>query len=121
MAEVTVSQLAESIDTPVDRLLQQMKEAGLPHASATDAVSDEDKQTLLEHRRAAHGEEGKPRKITLKKRTLSTLRTTGGGTRGSSRTVNVEVRKKRIFVQPETDGDSQADETVDSPREADAL
>ena len=39
MAEVTVSQLAESIDTPVDRLLQQMSEAGLPHASATDAVS----------------------------------------------------------------------------------
>ena len=106
MAEVTVSQLAESIDTPVDRLLQQMSEAGLPHASATDAVSDEDKQTLLAHRKAAHGDsEDKPRKITLKRRTLSTLRTTGGGTRGgtrgSSRTVNVEIRKKRIFERPQ--------------------
>ena len=106
MAEVTVSQLAESIDTPVDRLLQQMSEAGLPHASATDAVSDEDKQTLLAHRKAAHGDsEDKPRKITLKRRTLSTLRTTGGGarggTRGSSRTVNVEIRKKRTYERPQ--------------------
>jgi translation initiation factor IF-2 len=47
MADVTVSQLAESVDTPVDRLLQQMQEAGLPQKSAADSVGEEEKQTLL--------------------------------------------------------------------------
>ena len=47
MAEVTVSQLAEVVGAPVERLLRQMKEAGLSHSAAGQAVSDEDKQTLL--------------------------------------------------------------------------
>ena len=47
MAQVTVQQLAEVVGASVERLLTQMKEAGLPHAEALEAVSDEDKQTLL--------------------------------------------------------------------------
>ena len=47
MAQVTVQQLAEVVGATVDRLLTQMKEAGLPHSAAEEAVSDEDKQTLL--------------------------------------------------------------------------
>ena len=49
MAQVTVEQLAETVGASVDRLLSQMKDAGLPHASADEAVSEEDKQTLLAH------------------------------------------------------------------------
>jgi translation initiation factor IF-2 len=89
MAQVTVEQLAETVGASVDRLLSQMKDAGLPHAAADEAVSEEDKQTLLAHLKQSHGErEGAPRKITLKRKSVSTLRAGGAG----KRTVNVEVR-----------------------------
>ena len=47
MSEVTVSQLADVVGAPADRLLMQMKQAGLAHTAADQIVSDEDKQTLL--------------------------------------------------------------------------
>ncbi len=97
MAQVTVQQLAEVVGATVDRLLMQMKDAGLPHSGATEAVSDEDKQTLLAYLKRSHGEsEAAPRRITLKRKTLSTLRTSGSQGR---KTVNVEVRKKRTYVK----------------------
>ena len=98
MAQVTVEQLAETVGASVDRLLSQMKDAGLPHASADEAVSEEDKQTLLAHLKKSHGERvGAPKKITLKRKSVSTLRAGGAG----KRTVNVEVRKKRTYVKRE--------------------
>jgi translation initiation factor IF-2 len=97
MAQVTVHQLAEVVGATADRLLTQMKEAGLPHTAAEEAVSDEDKQTLLTHLKRSHGESTKaPRRITLKRKTSSTLRTAGSQGR---KTVNVEVRKKRTYVK----------------------
>ena len=56
MAQVTVQQLAEVVGASVERLLTQMKEAGLPHAEAGEAVSDEDKKTLLAFLKRSHGE-----------------------------------------------------------------
>jgi translation initiation factor IF-2 len=98
MAQVTVEQLAETVGASVDRLLSQMKDAGLPHAAADEAVSEEDKQTLLTHLKKSHGERaGAPKKITLKRKSVSTLRAGGAG----KRTVNVEVRKKRTYVKRE--------------------
>lgn len=116
MADVTVSQLAETIETPVDRLLQQMQEAGLNHENPDDIVSEDEKQKLLAHRKMAHGEsEGGPRKITLKRRTLSTLKT--GGSSGRGRTVNVEVRKKRTYVRRgEAGAGEQAAPAAPAPR-----
>ena len=97
MAQVTVQQLAETVGASVDRLLSQMKDAGLPHKEAEEAVSDEDKQTLLAFLKKSHGEStDAPKKITLKRKTISTLRT--GGSQGK-KTVNVEVRKKRTYVK----------------------
>ncbi len=97
MAEVTVSQLAEVVGAPVDRLLKQMKQAGLIHSSADEAVSDEDKQTLLTFLKSSHGEStAEPKKITLKRKTISTLKTSGNQGR---KTVNVEIRKKRTYVK----------------------
>ena len=97
MAEVTVSQLAEVVGAPVDRLLAQMKQAGLKHTSVDEVVSDEDKQTLLSFLKTSHGEStAAPKKITLKRKTLSTLKTSGSQGR---KTVNVEVRKKRTYVK----------------------
>mgnify|MGYP000017614425 CR=1 FL=1 len=97
MAEVTVSQLAEVVGAPVDRLLTQMKQAGLKQTSADQTVSDDEKQTLLAFLKTSHGEKiDAPKKITLKRKTLSTLKS-GGGT--GKKTVNVEVRKKRTYIK----------------------
>jgi len=97
MAEVTVSQLAEVVGTPVDRLLKQMKEAGLKHQQADEVVSDDDKQVLLAFLKNSHGEStAAPKKITLKRKTLSTLKTGSGA---AKKTVSVEVRKKRTYVK----------------------
>ena len=97
MSQVTVQQLAETVGASVDRLLTQMKEAGLPHSEAGEAVSEEDKQTLLTYLKRSHGEStAAPKRITLKRKTLSTLRTSGSA---GKKTVNVEVRKKRTYVK----------------------
>jgi translation initiation factor IF-2 len=103
MAQVTVQQLAETVGAPVERLLTQMKEAGLPHSAASEAVSEVDKQTLLAYLKRSHGEaDSAPKRITLKRKTISTLRTTGSQGR---KTVNVEVRKKRTYVKRDASDD----------------
>ena len=114
MAEVTVSELAKSVGATEDRLLKQMKEAGLPHTSADAVVSDDEKQVLLKFLKTSHGEqEDAPRKITLKRKTTTTLKT-GSGT--GRKTVNVEVRKKRTYVKrPQED---QAVEATPEPTQA---
>jgi translation initiation factor IF-2 len=101
MAETTVKKLADVVGIPVDTLLSQMKEAGLPHIDAGEGVSDEQKQQLLAHLRKSHGaQDAEPKKITLKRRSTSTIKTTGAA--GKAKTVNVEVRKKRTYVKRET-------------------
>lgn len=97
MAEVTVSELATSVGAPVERLLKQMQEAGLTHTAADQLVSDDEKQTLLAFLKNTHGETAsEPKKITLKRKTTTTLKTGSGSGR---KTVNVEVRKKRTYVK----------------------
>ena len=94
MTQVTVKELAKVVDTPVERLLQQMREAGLPHTSADQAVTDGEKQVLLAHLKGSHGERlEEPRKITLQRKTTTTLRVAG------SKTISVEVRKKKTYVK----------------------
>ncbi|MCL6415429.1 translation initiation factor IF-2 [Aestuariirhabdus sp. Z084] len=99
MSEVTVEQLAQVVGTPVDRMLEQMKDAGLPQTSGSDSITDGEKQTLLAFLKRSHGEaegDAEPSKITLKRKTTSQLKV-GGGVKG--KTVNVEVRKKRTYVK----------------------
>lgn len=94
MTQVTVKQLADEVKTPVERLLQQMREAGLPHTAAEEHVSDSEKQSLLTHLKSSHkAKVEEPRKITLQRKTTSTLRVAG------SKSISVEVRKKKVFVQ----------------------
>lgn len=100
MADVTVGELAKVVGVSVDRLLSQVKEAGLPHTSPDDPISNEDKNTLLLFLRRGHSsdkDESGPKKITLKRKTMGTLKSTSGHGRG--KTVNVEVRKKRTYVK----------------------
>ncbi len=111
MAEVTVSELAKSVGAPVERLLKQMQEAGLKQKSAEALVSDDEKQKLLAYLKTSHGEStAEPRKITLQRKTTTTLKTGSGSAR---KTVNVEVRKKRTYVKRE-DVDASADEADES-------
>ncbi|XKH01778.1 translation initiation factor IF-2 [Marinobacter nauticus] len=94
MAEVTVKQLAADVGAPVDRLLKQIVEAGLKARSENDTVTSDEKQQLVAYLRKTHGEtEAEPRKITLKRKTTTTLKA------GKAKTVNVEVRKRRTYVK----------------------
>jgi len=103
MADVTVSQFAEVLKVPVDKLLAQLDEAGIKVKGSDDKISDEAKLELLTHLRRSHGQDdtpataAAPRKITLKRKSQSELRLSGA--QGRSRTVNVEVRRKRTYIK----------------------
>jgi len=103
MAEVTVTQFAEVLKVPVEKLLTQLDEAGIKVSGSDDTISDDAKLELLSHLRRAHGQDdtpataAAPRRITLKRKSQSELRLSG--TQGRSRTVNVEVRRKRTYIK----------------------
>jgi len=135
MSDVTVSQLATDVGIPIDRLLRQLGEAGIAKTSGDDPISDDEKRELLDHLRQSHGKAGgaetaEPRKVTLKRKTVSELRqpTTGGTGRGpsarataprSSKTVSVEVRRKRTYVKRSTlEETDQAREEAEAARQA---
>jgi len=125
MAEVTVSQFAEVLKVPVERLITQLDEAGIKVAGADDIISDEAKMELLTHLRRAHGRQedaAAPRKITLKRKSQQEIKL--ASTQGRARTVNVEVRVKKTYLnrtvleeeqkqrQEELDRQRQAEEAV---------
>ena len=102
MSDVTVKQFAENVGIPVDRLMTQLEEAGSSIKSMDQAISDKEKVELLNYLRRAHGAAelpaiAEPKKVTLKRRTVSELRQSGP--QGKSKTVNVEVRKRRTYVK----------------------
>jgi translation initiation factor IF-2 len=101
MSEVTVTDFAKVLKVPVDRLIVQLDEAGIKVSGAEDMISEEAKLELLTHLRRAHGRKDSgastPPKITLKRKSQSELRLSGG--QGRSRTVNVEVRQKRTYIK----------------------
>src|SRR3569832_2351561 len=103
MSDVTVKQFAEVVGIPVDRLLSQLEEAGSAIRSAEQTITDKEKVELLQYLRRNHGLSpelagvAEPKKITLKRRTVSELRQTGP--QGKAKTVNVEVRRRRTYVK----------------------
>ena len=102
MSKVTVSQLAEVLGVSIDKLIAQMDKAGIEVVSGDEAVSNDDKKKLLAHLRSTHGkaeiDATAPRQVTLKRKSMSELRISGSGPRASTRTVNVEFRKRRTYV-----------------------
>ena len=103
MSQVTVAQLAEVLGISVDKLITQMGKANIELSSASDTVSNDDKKKLLAHLRSSHGKSESdataPRKVTLKRKSMSELRIQGSGPRASTKTVNVEFRKSRTYVK----------------------
>ena len=108
MAGMTVQQLAQLLNLPVERLLVQFKNAGLKPSAASSEVNPAEKVKLLEFLRTAHGKASTgsdvsaPAQITLKRKTVNELpMSPGGGGKSlhSNKTVSVEVRQKRTYVQ----------------------
>jgi translation initiation factor IF-2 len=97
MTSTTVAQFAAELKMPIDVLLEQLKSAGVSKSSQTDAVTEADKGKLLASLRKAHGAESGQQKITITRKQTSEIKQAGPG--GRARTVQVEVRKKRVFVQ----------------------
>ncbi|WP_333971384.1 translation initiation factor IF-2 [Alteromonas mediterranea] len=92
MADVSIEKLASDIGTTVDRLVGQFKDAGISK-SAGEQVNEDEKQKLLDHLSKQHGSAAEPTRMTLKRKTTSTLSV------GKSKEVKVEVRKKRTYVK----------------------
>ncbi|HWJ04452.1 MAG TPA: translation initiation factor IF-2 [Steroidobacteraceae bacterium] len=121
MAEVTVTQFAEVLKVPVERLLVQLGEAGIQVGGADDIISDEAKMELLTHLRRSHGRQedaGAPRKITLQRKQQQEIKL--ASTQGRARTVAVEVRKKKTYLNRSVIEEAQRQrlEEVDKVRHA---
>src|SRR3984885_754848 len=120
MAEVTVSQFAEVLKVPVDRLLVQLDQAGIKVAGPDDRISDDAKLELLTHLRRSHGsgESGNaaPSKITLSRKSQQEIKLSSG--QGRARTVNVEVRTKRTYIKRDVlqEKARQQQDEIDSKR-----
>ena len=105
MTDVTVRQFADVVGLPVDRLLAQLGEAGLSISDADATISDKEKMQLLSFLRKSHGKTevlgsgNQPKKVTLRRKSHSELRTTASARGSAARTVSVEVRKKRTYVK----------------------
>ena len=104
MADVTVSQFAEVLKVPVEKLLVQLDQAGIKVQGPDDRISDDAKLELLSHLRRSHGQGSEevnqtaaPRKITLQRKQQSEIKL--AGVTGRARTVNVEVRVKRTYIK----------------------
>jgi translation initiation factor IF-2 len=100
MSDVTVRQLADVVGTPVGRLLEQLREAGIGVNGEDEAITEAQKLQLLRYLRRSHGasvDAATPKKITLKRRSHSEIQVNAGG--GRSKVINVEVRKKRTYIK----------------------
>ncbi|MGN6805118.1 MAG: translation initiation factor IF-2 [Trinickia sp.] len=108
MASNNVAQFAAELKMPAGVLLEQLQAAGVQKASEDDALSESDKARLLDHLRKAHGSaDADKRKITLTRRHTSEIKQSDAT--GKARTIQVEVRKKRVFVKRDEAGEAAAE------------
>src|SRR3954465_11979760 len=97
MAQTSVAQFASELKVPPSVLLEQLRAAGVDKKQPNDSLSEQDKSRLLEYLRKTHGSAETKNKITLTRKQTSEIRKTDAS--GKYRTVQVEVRKKRVFVK----------------------
>jgi len=98
MADKTVKELAEMVGKTTDAVKQQLVDAGLSARAEDDLVTELEQEKLVTYLKQSHGQQEK-RRISLKSKTTSTARVTGSS--GKSKSVNVEVRKKKVFEKPD--------------------
>ena len=98
MAHTTIEQFATDLKIPSGALLEQLGKAGVAGKKEGDNLSEQDKTKLLEYLRKQHGAAGEPKKkITLTRKQTTEIK--AAGSTGKARTIQVEVRKKRVFVK----------------------
>src|SRR5574343_991855 len=113
MSATTVSQFAQELKMPVSALLEQLGKAGVGKEGANDALNDQDKARLLDYLRRSHGESQTKTKITLTRKSTSEIKATDA--HGRARTVQVEVRKKRVLVKRDDIGEHGDEAEMEMP------
>jgi translation initiation factor IF-2 len=111
MADVTVKQLAQTIGIPVERLLNQLQEAGMGFSNDSETVNEEQKLALLSHLKGNQNTtttKASPERITLRRKSVSQVKLGNDAHKG--KTVNIEVRKKRTYVKRSVLLEQQAEE-----------
>ncbi|AFJ01749.1 Translation initiation factor 2 [Methylophaga frappieri] len=103
MSDIKVKDLADTIRVSPEKLVEQLNEAGISVSKADELITEEQKQTLLQFLQQRHGvadgKDASPRKITLKRKSVSEIKLGGGSSRSGGKSVSVEVRKKRTYVK----------------------
>src|SRR5438128_704095 len=117
MAQMSVAQFAGELKVPPSVLLEQLRAAGVHKRVAEDVLSDQDKTKLLEYLRKAHGSSEPKNKITLTRKQTSEIIKKSDAS-GKARTIQVEVKKKRVFVKRDAEPDAAAE---GSPSSAPAI
>jgi translation initiation factor IF-2 len=113
MSDMKVKDLAATVGVEPERLVEQLNEAGIKVSKPTDTITEDQKQTLLIFLQQRHsnpagdGEATSPKKITLKRKSVSEIKL-GGASRHGGRSVSVEVRKKRTYVKRSETDEAQA-------------
>ncbi len=123
MSDKTVKELAEIVKIPLDRFLEQLKEAGVTVSDPDDLIDEDERVKLLEHLRKRHGkaeQENKsslPKKITLKRRKVSELKQ-AAGPGAVDKTVSVEVRKKKTYIKRSESSISEEQKEIERAKQA---
>ena len=116
MALMTVSQFATELKMPAPSLLEQLAKAGVSKEASHDTLSEQDKSRLLDYLRKAHGDTTPKAKITLTRKQTSEIR--ASDSTGKARTIQVEVRKKRVFVKRDPNELAAEAAAAEAPPEA---
>ena len=106
MAQTSVSQFASELKMPAAALLEQLDKAGVGKKGETDLLSDADKTKLLDYLRKSHGGSESKSKITLTRKQTTEIKKADSS--GKARTIQVEVRKKRVCVKRDESQEAEA-------------
>src|SRR5882762_5771986 len=114
MAQTSVAQFAGELKVPPSQLLEQLRAAGVHKQVAEDVLSEQDKTRLLEYLRKSHGSSEPKNKITLTRKQTSEIIKKSDSS-GKARTIQVEVKKKRIFVKRDAEPGAAAEAPAPAP------
>ena len=110
MGQTSVAQFASELGLPAELLLEQLKSAGVDKSAADDKLTEQDKTSLLEYLRKEHGAQAPKNKITLTRKQVTEIKKSDST--GKARTIQVEVRKKRVLVRRDPTITDQPQETA---------
>ncbi len=115
MAQSTIESFATDLKMPAVALLEQLSAAGVADKKQGDSLTEQDKTRLLDYLRRQHGAGGDGKKrITLTRKSTSEIKAADSA--GKARTIQVEVRKKRVLVRREEEAAARAPVVEEAPK-----